>query len=264
MLSGALKSCTQGALLLCLFAGCTSSDATPVSPSDAGAEAPVILTPILDAGGGLQDPPDASWRCPATNRCNYQTGQGCPASTTSCLPYVLEDGGIEPACFIPGTLQGGQTCMAGNDCVSGFACAAGVCRKLCCGADWISGCPTGEHCIREHVFAINGTTVPTGAELCYPVNNCDALNPASCTEPHTTCLIVDGTGATSCSPPGSGAAGDECPCLGGYTCVLGGCRRLCKAVEGGGTPSCPPEEGRCVHYDRDPTSVGECTRITPI
>jgi hypothetical protein len=177
------------------------------------------------------------------------------------LPYLLADGGAAPACFVAGTVQGGGACTGGNDCVSGFACAGGACRKLCCGGDWIAGCPSGEHCIREHVFEVNGKSVPTGAELCYPVNTCNVLDPASCTAPRTACFIVDGTGATSCSTIGAGAAGDECPCLGGYTCVFGECRRLCKAVEGGGTPFCPPAEGQCVHFDRDPTTVGECTPI---
>ena len=37
------------------------------------------------------------------------------------------------------------------------------------------------------------------------------------------------------------------------------CRRLCKAVEGGGEPSCKEGEGVCVHFHRDPPGVGECT-----
>ena len=39
----------------------------------------------------------------------------------------------------------------------------------------------------------------------------------------------------------------------------GECRRLCKAVAGGADPFCQSGEGTCVHYNRDPASVGECT-----
>jgi hypothetical protein len=64
---------------------------------------------------------------------------------------------------------------------------------------------------------------------------------------------------TACVPEKTGSPGDPCPCKGGTTCVADTCRRLCKAVAGGGDPSCPTDEGICVHYDRDPAGVGECT-----
>jgi hypothetical protein len=104
-----------------------------------------------------------------------------------------------------------------------------------------------------------GNVVPSQAYLCEPVNQCDALVPSSCTEPKTTCQIADGTGATACLPEGTGAAADPCPCKGGFSCVGDKCRRLCKAVAGGGEPSCSLEEGVCVHFNRDPSGVGECT-----
>jgi hypothetical protein len=108
--------------------------------------------------------------------------------------------------------------------------------------------------------------------LCFPVDNCNALDPASCAavQPGTTCQIVDPTGATSCLAEKKGGAGESCPCKGGFLCVLqdpktsiSSCRRLCKAVAGGGDPSCPPAEGVCVHFTRDPDGVGECTPLTP-
>ena len=99
--------------------------------------------------------------------------------------------------------------------------------------------------------------------LCYPVNDCDALDPGGCPKQGETCQIVDATGATACFPEGSGGVGEPCPCKGGFTCVVTKdkgtiCRRLCKAVVGGGEPYCPSEEGICTHFTRDPPGVGEC------
>ena len=99
--------------------------------------------------------------------------------------------------------------------------------------------------------------------LCYPVNTCDALHPASCAEPGTSCQIADPTGVTACLADGSGTAGSPCPCKGGFTCVQQTgkapvCVRLCKAVPGGGSPYCQAGEGICTHYARDPAGVGEC------
>jgi hypothetical protein len=105
--------------------------------------------------------------------------------------------------------------------------------------------------------------IPTGAMLCYPVNDCDPLNPASCTQAGTSCQLVD-NGVPACLTEGTGTAGQPCPCKGGFACVQPPdsasfvCARLCKAVPGGGFPYCQPGEGICTHYNRDPVGVGEC------
>src|SRR5262249_46924024 len=155
----------------------------------------------------------------------------------------------------------GSACQQTTDCAAGYFCLAKIddtCHKLCCGGDW-TGCPSAnEHCITSLVFGDGmGGTIQTGAMLCYPVNNCDALSPQSCGKPGTACELVDTTGATACVPEGPGGAGAPCPCQGGFTCVGGVCRRLCKAVEGGGAPYCQAGEGVCVHFNRDPPGVGE-------
>jgi hypothetical protein len=97
------------------------------------------------------------------------------------------------------------------------------------------------------------------------VNDCDPLAPASCTRPGTTCQIVDPSGAAACFPEGTGAAGEPCPCKGGYLCADQGgdkvCLKLCKAVEGGGEPYCEANQA-CVHYnDKHPPGVGECVDL---
>jgi hypothetical protein len=75
---------------------------------------------------------------------------------------------------------------------------------------------------------------------------------------------VDPVGHAACLPEGSSKIGESCvdaTCQGGSICAGGKCRRLCKAVEGGGEPSCPPSEGVCIHFARDPVGVGECTLL---
>ena len=177
----------------------------------------------------------------------------------TCAPSA-EDG--TPRCEPAGTGPTGAACQSWTDCAPGMICAGGACRKLCCGGDW-TGCPEGEHCLRKLVvqLAKDAGTVDSKAFVCVPVNNCDVLVPTSCglTLPGVACLIADPTGATACLPEGTGLSGGSCPCKGGFTCVNDLCRRLCKAVEGGGEPSCPTGEGPCVHFNSDPPGVGECT-----
>jgi hypothetical protein len=149
-------------------------------------------------------------------------------------------------------------------------CIGKQCHKLCCGpapyGDF-RGCPAGEHCLRSLALQTSpdGGVISTGADLCYPVNQCDALAPTAGCSAGTSCQIADPTGATACLPEGKGVTADVCrdsnPCKGGYLCVRNGCRRLCRAVPGGGDPSCPPIEGACVHFNTDPPGVGECTPI---
>jgi hypothetical protein len=179
----------------------------------------------------------------------------------TCAPSATD--GKTPQCEAAGTKALGSACTAWTECTTGAICAGGFCRKICCGRDW-TGCSQGEHCLRKfEVLLASGDAGPidTGAYLCFPVNTCNALDPSSCAamERGTTCQIADPTGATACLPEGTGATAEPCPCKGGFTCVNQGCRRLCKAVAGGGEPSCAGTEGRCVHFNRDPDGVGECT-----
>jgi hypothetical protein len=242
--------------------GCEGATNTPDPTGGGGGQQPT--DPILDGGGTIPPPPDGASLCPP-GVCNYQTGTGCTpdGGPVSCVPLPTGTS-VAPACEQAGQTPFGKACTQWTDCASGAICAEGLCRKLCCGRDW-TGCATpSEHCIRPlQIQLANNTVVPSGAFLCYPVNTCDALQPSSCAsiEANTTCQIADPTGATACLPEGTGGVASPCPCKGGFTCVEGGCRRLCKAVAGGGEPSCPAVEGTCVHFNRDPAGVGECTPI---
>jgi hypothetical protein len=246
-----------GLLLIAASAGCKGAETTDTDPMDAGADAPVV---ILDGGGDPAVPPNGASLCPA-GACNYQTKEGCAAGQ-SCVPSPDGMGKATPTCAAAGTGLSGAACKGNTECAGGYLCTSptdGVCRKLCCGGDW-TGCPSDdEHCIQNVAIKDQTGVFNSGAMLCLPVNNCDALEPSSCGVAGQACQIVDATGATACFNEGTGDSGQPCPCKGGFLCVKDACRRLCKAVEGGGEPSCKEGEGICVHYVRDPEGVGECT-----
>lgn len=247
-----------GSLFVFSFAaaGC-GGGGTETNPFDAGADGGPEI--ILDGGGAVAQPPDGPAACPGA--CNYQTNAGCQPNET-CFPFVSGNTST-PGCAPAGAGANGAACATVADCGPGFLCTSaqnGVCRKLCCGGDWTGCADPNERCAQKlSVKDPNGASVATDAMLCVPANNCDALQPASCPVPGKTCQIIDGTGATLCVNEGTGDQGEACPCKGGFVCVAKACRRLCKAVEGGGEPYCQDGEGICVHYNRDPQGVGECT-----
>ena len=261
--AGLASLVTLGAatLLLCLQA-CGSSSDTDSSGAEAGSgmaggtSGEVV---VLDGGGKVATPPDGVSACPS-GICNYQSGQGCSGSTPACIPE-LDTTKPVAACSPAGTIAVGAACSSLTDCVAGHLCVEGLCRKLCCGGDW-TGCDSAsEHCIRNLEYSDGkGGTIGTGAMLCYPVNDCDPLEPSSCSASGTSCQIADATGASACLAENTHGAGEACPCKGGFTCVGGQCTRLCRAVEGGGSPSCQSGEGECIHFARDPKGVGECTK----
>lgn len=244
--------------------GCSSTNSTSAdggtTSSTTGGNPPG--DPILDGGGEAALPPNGKVLCPA-GVCNYQTGEGCPANMR-CAPSTMD--GVTPACQAAGPTPLDGACVAWGDCGLGSVCAGGFCRKICCGRDW-TDCPAQEHCLLTLEVKLPTQTVNTGAFVCYPVNNCDALDPSSCSsiQAGTTCQIADPTGATACLSEGMSGVTESCSptlkCKAGSVCVNNACRRLCKAVAGGGEPSCPATEGRCVHFTRDPDGVGECTPI---
>lgn len=253
--------CLTGALLA---AACGGSEQTS-EPGDAGSGGSGV---VLDGGGEIPNPPDGKSLC-APGVCNYQT-QDCAAGQ-SCLPSDTPpaSGDWPPKCFAAGSKAAGETCSQWNECSAGLFCAGvtpsepGTCRRLCCGGDW-SACPDGQSCFQQ-LYLVRpggGDPVYASADLCAPVNDCDVFDASSCPD-GTACQIVDPTGNVACITAGSAGLGDPCSpsdhCQAGFSCVAGSCRRLCRAVAGGGEPSCPAAEGVCVHFHRDPPGVGECS-----
>ena len=233
--------------------GSTTSTNDPIEP-ECGRVA-------IETRDVVPPPPDGVAACPA-GKCNYQAATGCGPGL-ACRPYFTADApDVNPGCELAGDGVVGSVCKSGADCASGFFCAEGVCRKQCCGGDW-SACDSGESCIRQVEVRAGGKVIDSGLSLCFPVDYCDPLDTAPCKDaPNRECKIVDPTGAVACEPLSNAKLGDDCVagtvCAAGLTCVLDSCRRLCRA-ETCGEPACPVEEGTCVHFNRDPEGVGECT-----
>lgn len=249
------------ASLLVAVAWALPSCGTTTSVSDPNLDDAGGPTLNLDGGGVVPAPPDGVAECPA-GACNYQSGQGC-ADGLACRPqFTAASPVVGPGCEPAGKGVGGDACAASSECAAGYFCAEGSCRKQCCKADW-SACDEGESCIRQVQVHAGDQIVYSGLDLCFPVNDCDPLDPAPCPNaPTRECKIVDPTGAVACEPLSKAKLGDDCApptaCAAGLNCVSKICRKLCRAVEGG-VPACSADEGVCTHFNRDPVDVGECT-----
>jgi len=251
-----------GVALVCA-AGCGGSDAADEikPPKQCGRV-------VADGGGGIVMPADGSQATECEpDACNFQSQAGC-ANDQSCLPTVTNDA-IATGCFDTGSGKPGDVCDAETPCARGEACAGGYCRKLCCAGDW-TACDDGESCYRELEYQLASDVAPTatGAWVCYPVGTCSVLDPTACDAEGEDCKLVDSRGSEACMPKTPGELGERCGATSGRLCGRGlgcigepgaeTCRRLCRAEECG-EPSCPTAEGACVHFDRDPAGVGECT-----
>ncbi len=206
--------------------------------------------------------PDGASEC-ASGDCNYQTQDGCP-DEQACRPqFTAEDPVVNPGCEPAGSVELGRACEAQADCGRGLYCAEGVCRRMCCGADW-SACGDGESCIRTLEVRAGGEVLEAGVDLCFPVGTCDLFDPASCADEKRECKIVDPTGAIACAPRSNADVGDACApptvCKQGLNCVGGYCVKLC-LFEECGEPACKQADGACTHFERDPAGVGECTLL---
>ncbi len=244
-----------------LMSACGSADS-----ADQAKPGKVCGRVVLDGGGGIVMPDDGSQAADCEPMaCNFQSQAGCSAAQ-SCLPSVV-DGDVVSGCFVAGTTPVGAACDDPNECVKGAACAGGACRKLCCAGDW-TACDEGESCYRQFEYLIEGEATPTGSWVCFPVGTCSLLDPTACDEVGQDCKMVDSRGSEACIPKTPGKLGEPCSAASGRLCGRGltcvgdpgeeKCIRLCRAEECG-EPSCPVEEGTCVHFDRDPPGVGECT-----
>ena len=232
---------------------------------------------VYYGAGVLPSPPDGASLC-AAGICNYQTQEGCSAGQT-CAPHVdAKAGTVTPNCRVAGQRSHGEPCSdatanPAEQCARGFLCAEGECRTPCCGGDW-SACGNGESCIHQADVRIggtgdSGTITYAGTDLCFPVGGCNVLDANSCVAENGICRIADPIAHVACMPPsdlGLGATCDEKhPCGAVLHCVtdatsnspVSTCRRLCPW--GVCSDKTCGDAGLCVHFNRDPAGVGECT-----
>lgn len=250
----ALRALARAASYLAALglAGCTDSSTTAQPEWDGGTDGG---RPVIDGGGTVPDPPDGANACPQ-GACNYQSGAPCTGGD-ACLPAVVGSS-VAPTCQGAGDTPLGAACTAFAACEPGALCVAGRCRKLCCGGDW-SACPTGESCYRALEVRVANVPQASGAEVCYPVDDCDPFGANTCPAGQA-CGVVDPVGHVGCISVGTGEQGDPCsadePCSARHVCAGGECRKLCHAVVGDGSP-CTAYEA-CVFTAQDPPGLGQC------
>jgi len=251
------------AALVLLACGSGSKSASDQeAEKDAGLDASTAgASGLIDGGGTLAEAPDGEASCPV-GACNYQSQQGC-GETESCHPEFDPNGELQPSCVSAGTAQEGQACTW-ESCDRGHFCFNGICRRLCCGGDW-SVCPDDQACLISLSIRATAGSDPVSAfvGLCVPVDGCNPLDP--CADAGNSCQLVDGRGNWSCVTSGEVEVGAACSssdrCVAGALCVSGSCRRLCGTSSNSIRTECPEAEGQCVHFVRDPESVGECTPV---
>jgi len=251
---------SAGVAALTALAGLTMAACGSAETVETGTPTPYCTPLFEDRSMPVPSAPDGASAC-ATGSCNYQTQQGCPASAACRPQFNAEEVAVTPGCEAAGDHDAGDPCTTQGECGRGLYCAAGACRKMCCGGDW-SACDPGESCIRSVEVRAGGEIIAAGLDLCFPVGTCDLFDPSSCSdEPGRECKIVDPTGAVACAPRSEADVGDPCGpptvCKQGLNCVGGFCVKLCRHLECG-EPSCG-EGSDCVHFDRLPEGVGECS-----
>ncbi|MEZ4231238.1 MAG: hypothetical protein R3B89_18820 [Polyangiaceae bacterium] len=172
-------------------------------------------------------------------------------------------------CEVAGSKASGEPCTSSGDCLPGLGCVGeenvGRCRPFCC--DTETSCDDDSFCAAR---PLRDDADPTLGQLsvpvCAPADNCSLGEPYPCddTDPNAGCVCKEGTactvvradGTTSCVPPGTGTAGQECPCAAGHICsqASGRCVRICKL--GAADSECGT--GRCQAPANFPEGFGVC------
>lgn len=216
-----------------------------------------------DAGDAAKDanyaPPEAG---------SPDAGQA-PPPVYAC--HVRRSGaGARGMCEAAGTGMANAPCVSSADCAPGLGCvgegSAGQCREFCCktgGCDADAGSFCGQRPLRDDA---DQGGAPLMVPVCVPADNCNlaeaypctASNPDECTckDPTTACIVV-GNGITACvTPPGSGKAGDACPCAWGHVCsqATQKCLKICSLTAA--DPGCGA--GKCQASKEMPDGFGVC------
>jgi len=229
---------------------------------DAGAPGAQVGNPLcfvsFAAGGQHVCSPDTSAMCSA-GTADYDAGayNAWDASDADGGPPTAchVTGGATQRCEAAGPGGDGAQCQVSADCASMFECvgAPGRCRHYCCSGN--SSCAQAQDAgtVASQTFcdiapvAAGVAPSPFDVPVCVPFTGCILLangSPAgSCTDPGTTCAVVQDDGTPGCVDVGPGGVGAECDaqhCAAGLTCLglIGSrtCFQLCQVDEPG---SCP-------------------------
>lgn len=176
--------------------------------------------------------------------------------------------GPQRACMRSGASHEGEPCVAASDCAAGMACigesVSGICRPYCCEGTEAS-CAGDRFCDERRLLDTPELYVP----VCLPVEACSLTEPFPCPDGkdcacqgQRACIVVRTDGATACTEPGEGQAGDSCKgtetgeCAHGYVCSpTAGCMKLCSTVN---EDSGCPDNGICQSPAEFPEDLGLC------
>lgn len=175
----------------------------------------------------------------------------------------------ERICAPAGASVAGEPCVAASDCSPGLACVgdsvSGVCRPVCC-AGTEASCGAESYCDKRRLLETPELYVP----VCLPVDDCPLTDPFPCSSgkdcacsDNKACIVVRQDGATACTSPGTGQAGDQCSgsetaeCAHGFVCspAAGACMKLCSTVNQ--DEECP-SGGTCQSPSAFPADLGLC------
>lgn len=204
------------------------------------------------------------------------TGSGGVGAGFACRVSEDEDGEPVRTCAASGRGDLDAPCTSAADCMPGLACVvarspagdeagvgAGVCRQYCCRGS--EACAQGSYCTPRVSRGLYGTGL--SVPVCEKADNCSLAAPYPCEaeeecqcDEGKACLVVRSDGTTTCTEPGEGMVGDECPCAWGHVCsqATGTCLKLCALPATG--DGC--EGGLCQMAADLPENWGVCIATT--
>ena len=269
----------------------------PVAPPEDASQSPDVTTPSAQAGasgeGGAGGESAAGAPGGGASGVGGAAGEagsagaagaaGAPPSLPpkySCQVQRADSAPKVPfsACALAGAGGEDAPCLTSNDCQAGLGCVgdqnAGLCQKYCCqDAD---ACESGTYCADRPMRDRTTNLLPKGpsnnsASLLIPVcvhaENCDLSAPYPCPrgsdcacKSGTACLVVRSDGTTTCAVPGTGKAGEACPCAWGNICsaATSQCLKLCLTRD---SQSCG--DGKCQSASELPDGWGVCVGTMP-
>jgi hypothetical protein len=274
---GADSRCTPDDLMAC------ASYRPPVTPAAGGgatgANASSGGGANASSGGGANAANKGEAGAGGANGSGAEAGSGGGGDVLfptmyGCQVQRVADqmGSVISQCALAGTGAANAPCLTSSDCQAGFGCvgdeSSGLCQRYCCqDAD---ACEHDTYCAERPMrdAIVNGQAQGSGdtsrapmIPVCVPAVNCDLAEPHPCMGKQcactgdTACLVVRSDGTTTCAVPGSGKAGDACPCAWGYLCSAATtrCLQLCYTRDAG---ACG--KGKCQAASELPDGWGLC------
>jgi len=200
-----------------------------------------------------------------------------PTLTFGCQVQRSPDArqSVVSQCAVVGPGGNNAPCLTSSDCQAGFGCVGdhgtGLCQSYCC--QDANSCGSDTYCterpLRDAVTnAVSSAAVsPLMIPVCVPAENCDLSAPYPCTagtqcvcKTGMACLVVRSDGTTTCAVPGTGKAGEACPCAWDHVCsaATNQCLKLCPTS---GATGCD-NGGECQSAAELPDGWGVCVGAT--